>query len=81
MNSQHNLHMTSPLLPTVEGFRKLLTDYMEAQWGMSILFLCFCSNFNQYLYSEEYSRLASHLDIGILPADIPWTDKHVTSLF
>lgn len=37
-----------PLLPninvdksTVEGLRKLLTDYMEAQWGMSILFLCF----------------------------------------
>jgi hypothetical protein len=37
-----------PLLPninvdksTVEGLRKLLTDYVEAQWGMLILFLLF----------------------------------------
>lgn len=47
-----------PLLPninvdkvTVEGLRKLLADYVEAQWGMSIFFFFFLSTFNSYLSS------------------------------
>jgi len=68
---------------TVEGLRQLLTDYVEAQWGMSMLFFSFLfpSLTDTFLPKNGPDQCRTSRSTFFLPRFLGQTDKNLSFFF